>query len=228
MGGSSGPTPLYELIDVAHAYEAGRQPALRGIGLTIAPGEFVALAGPSGSGKTTLLNLLALIDRPQAGEIRFEGRAVAGLDERERTRIRRERLGYVLQTLNLIPVLSAYENVEYFLLRTPMPAAARRARVRDALAATGVAELAGRRPLEMSGGQRQRVALARILAREVSVVLADEPTAALDRETALSVIGLMRTLHRERGVTFVFSSHDPDILAAAGRVIRLRDGRIQA
>ena len=226
MDGASGPTALYELTDVAHAYESGRQPALRNIRLTIMPGEFVALAGPSGSGKTTLLNLLAMIERPQAGELRFEDRPVTGFDEQELTRIRRGRLGYLLQTLNLIPVLTAYENVEYFLLRAPMSAASRRERVRGALAATGVAELADRRPSEMSGGQRQRVALARILAREVPVVLADEPTAALDRETALSVIGLMKSLHRERGVTFIFSSHDPDILAAAGRVITLRDGRI--
>lgn len=223
---------LFQVEGATHVYvpPAGGEPvpALRGVSLEVAAGEFVALAGPSGSGKTTLLNLLGLLEPPQTGRVRVEGRDVAGLTEAELTALRRSRLGYILQTLNLVPVLTAYENVDYFLRHAGLEGARRRERVMRALDAVGVADLADRRPARMSGGQRQRVAIARVLARDVPAVLADEPTASLDRETGLSIIATMRTLNRERGVTFVFSSHDPDILAAAGRVIRLRDGRVAA
>ncbi len=220
---------LYQLLGVSHRYPLGRHvvPALQDVDLEVAPGEFVAVAGPSGSGKTTLLNLLGLIDTAHTGSVRFEGRDVRDLDERARTRIRRERLGYIFQSFNLIPVLSAYENVEYFLLKRGVPPATARRRVMEALEAVGVAEQARHRPHELSGGQLQRVAIARALVREADVILADEPTAALDHTTGLAIIHLMKALSRDKGTTFVFSTHDPQVLAVADRGVRLQDGRVQ-
>jgi putative ABC transport system ATP-binding protein len=221
---------LYELSGISHHYALGRHRvrALDDVSLSVASGDFVAVAGPSGSGKTTLLNLLGLLEAPQHGTIRFEGMDVTRLPERERTRVRRDRLGLVFQGFHLIPVLSARENLEYFLLKGGARNSDVKRRVADALAAVGVSAEAERRPGEMSGGQQQRVALARALVREPSVVLADEPTAALDHATGLAVIDLMRRLNRERGVTFVFSTHDPKILAAASRVLPLEDGKLAA
>jgi len=220
---------LYELRGVSHRYTMGRQivQALDRVDLEVSRGEFLALAGPSGSGKTTLLNLLGLVDTPVAGSIRFEGTAVAELDEKARTRIRRERIGYIFQTFNLIPVLTASENVEYFLLKRGVSAREARRRVSDALETVGIAEQARRRPNEMSAGQRQRVAIARALVRDADVVLADEPTAALDHATGLGLIDLMKRLNREKGTSVVFSTHDPRVLAAAERVVWLEDGRVR-
>ena len=220
---------LYQLRGVSHRYPLGRHvvPALQDVDLDVASGEFIAVAGPSGSGKTTLLNLLGLIDTADAGSVRFEDRDVRDLDEQARTRIRRERLGWIFQSFNLIPVLSAFENVEYFLLKRGVPPAAARRRVMDALEAVSVAEQACRRPNELSGGQLQRVAIARALVREADVILADEPTAALDQTTGLAIIRLMKTIGREKGTTFVFSTHDPQVLAVADRVVRLLDGSVQ-
>jgi putative ABC transport system ATP-binding protein len=207
----------------------GRQivQALDRVDLEVSRGEFLALAGPSGSGKTTLLNLLGLVDTPGAGSIRFEGTAVAELDQKTRTRIRRERIGYIFQTFNLIPVLTAYENVEYFLLKRGVSAREARRRVSEALETVGIAEQARRRPNEMSAGQRQRVAIARALVRDADVVLADEPTAALDHVTGLGLIDLMKRLNHEKGTSVVFSTHDPRVLAAAERVVWLEDGRVR-
>ncbi len=220
---------LYELRGVWQRYPCGPEPvpALRGVDLDVARGEFLAVAGPSGSGKTTLLNLLGLIDTASAGTVRFEQRDVAALDERARTRIRRERIGYIFQSCNLIPVFSAYENVEYFLRKAGVAAAEARRRVMDALEAVDIAAQARRWPQEMSGGQQQRVAVARALARDPDVILADEPTAALDHVTGLAIVNLMKRLNREHGTTFVFSTHDPKVLAAADRVVRLEDGTVQ-
>ena len=220
---------LYELRGVSHRYTMGRQivQALDRVDLEVSRGEFIALAGPSGSGKTTLLNLLGLVDTPVAGSIRFEGTAVAELDEKARTRIRRERIGYIFQTFNLIPVLTASENVEYFLLKRGVSAREARRRVSDALETVGIAEQARRRPNEMSAGQRQRVAIARALVRDADVVLADEPTVALDHATGLGLIDLMKRLNREKGTSVVFSTHDPRVLAAAERVVWLEDGRVR-
>ncbi len=219
---------LYEVREVFYRYGGNGQAvsALADVDLDVEAGEFLAIAGPSGSGKTTLLNLLGLLHAPCAGTIRLDGRDASRLGERERTRLRRERIAFIFQSFNLIPVLTAYENVEYVLLSRPLSSAERRRRTLAALAAVGIAEEAGRRPQRMSGGQRQRVAIARALVRDVGVVLADEPTAALDQATGSAVMDLLKRLNRERGVTFIFSTHDPRILAAADRVLHLADGRI--
>ncbi len=219
---------LYEVQGISHRYRLDGQhvQALCGVDLNVGKGEFLAISGPSGSGKTTLLNILGFLDPPDEGTIRFDGADVSRLSEGERTRLRRERIGFIFQTFNLIPVLTAYENVEYFLLKSKLSAAEARRRVGQALEAVGISAQAHQRPSRMSGGQRQRVAIARTLVREADVVLADEPTAALDQATGLAVMELMKRLNRERGVTFVFSTHDPVILGAADRVVRLRDGRV--
>ena len=219
---------LYEVRAVSYRYSGNGHavPALADVDLDVHAGEFLAIAGPSGSGKTTLLNLLGLLHAADAGTIRLDGRDVSMLCERERTRLRRERIAFVFQSFNLIPVLTAYENVEYVLLTRPLPSAERRRRTLAALAAVGIVDLAGRRPQRMSGGQQQRVAIARALVRDVGVVLADEPTAALDRTTGRAVMDLLKRLNRDRGIAFVFSTHDPRILAAADRVVHLADGRI--
>jgi putative ABC transport system ATP-binding protein len=219
---------LYEVRGVSYRYNLDRHgvQALCGVDLNVRKGEFMAISGPSGSGKTTLLNILGLLERPCEGTVRLDGADVSGMSERERTRLRRERIGFIFQTFNLIPVLTAYENVEYFLLRRTMPGVEVRRRVLQALEAVGISAQADQRPNGMSGGQRQRVAIARALVRDADVILADEPTAALDQATGLAVMDLMRRLNHERGVTFVFSTHDPRILAAADRVVQLTDGRV--
>lgn len=223
-------TALYELGDVSYRYKLDGQyiEALCEIQLSIQQGEFLAIAGPSGSGKTTLLNLLGLLDRPCEGAIRYCSTDVLSLSERECTLLRREQIGFIFQNFNLIPTLTAYENVEYFLLKRSVPGPEVHRRVLQALEAVGIAGQMNQRPNAMSGGQRQRVAIAAALARDPQVVLADEPTASLDQRTGLAVMALMRHLNRERGVTFIFSTHDPRILAEADRVVRLSDGRIVA
>jgi putative ABC transport system ATP-binding protein len=219
---------LYEVRGVSYRYNLDRHgvQALCGVDLNVRKGEFMAISGPSGSGKTTLLNILGLLERPCEGTVRLDGAEVSGMSERERTRLRRERIGFIFQTFNLIPVLTAYENVEYFLLRRTLPGVEVRRRVLQALEAVGISAQADQRPNGMSGGQRQRVAIARALVRDADVILADEPTAALDQATGSAVMDLMRRLNHERGVTFVFSTHDPRILAAADRVVQLTDGTV--
>ena len=219
---------LYEVRALSYRYAGNGQPvsALVDVDLDVGTAEFLAIAGPSGSGKTTLLNLLGLLHGADTGTIRFDGMDVSTLSERQRTRLRRERIAFIFQSLNLIPVLTAYENVEYVLLTRPLPSAERRRRTLEALAAVGITEQAGQRPQRMSGGQQQRVAIARALVRDVGVVLADEPTAALDQTTGHAVMDLLKRLNRDRGITFIFSTHDPRVLAAADRVVHLTDGRI--
>jgi putative ABC transport system ATP-binding protein len=219
---------LYEVRALSYRYAGNGQPvsALANVDLDVRTGEFLAIAGPSGSGKTTLLNLLGLLHGADTGMIRFDGMDVSTLSERQRTRLRRERIAFIFQSFNLIPVLTAYENVEYVLLTRPLPSVERRRRTLEALAAVGIAAQAGQRPQRMSGGQQQRVAIARALVREVGVVLADEPTAALDQTTGHAVMDLLKRLNRDRGITFIFSTHDPRVLAAADRVVHLTDGRI--
>jgi putative ABC transport system ATP-binding protein len=214
--------------DVTKTYQLGKLTvtALAGVSLTVQAGEFLAVAGPSGSGKTTLLNLIGCLDTPTSGEIEIDGEPVGTLSPGRRADLRARKLGFVFQTFNLIPVLTAYENVEYPLLihRRGGPLASR---VRTALEQVGLADRARHRPSELSGGQQQRVAVARALVSEPAVVLADEPTANLDSRTGQDVIELMRRLNRERGTTFVFSTHDPRIMAAADRVLELSDGRLR-
>ena len=203
-------------------------PALSAVSIDIRPGRFTVLCGPSGSGKTTLLNMMGCIDRPDAGEIRVDGQAVQAMTDDALSDFRARRIGFVFQNFNLLPVLTAFENVEYPLVLAAVPAAQRKERVRTLLDAVGLADRAGNRPGQLSGGQRQRVAIARALATEPALVLADEPTANLDSQTGAEIIALMRRLQRERGASFVFSSHDPMVLAQADDVVRIRDGRIDA
>ena len=194
--------------------------------LSIDQGEFAVLAGPSGSGKTTLLNLLGLLDTPNSGRLFFEGRDVSSLDESSRARLRREKMGFVFQAHQLIPVLSAEENVAFALWLRELPEQECCVRARRALRDVGLEGLETRRPGALSGGQRQRVAVARALVGEPALILADEPTASLDSATAERLLDLFVDLHSSRGVAFLFSSHDPRIVERARRRIELRDGRI--
>jgi putative ABC transport system ATP-binding protein len=200
--------------------------ALRGVDLDVEPGEFTALMGPSGSGKTTLLNLLGALDSPTEGSVAVEGRDLGALSRGQLSDLRLRRLGFVFQSYNLIPVLTAYENAEFVMLLQGVPPAARRARVMETLSAVGLDGLEHRRPAELSGGQQQRVAVARAIAGRPALVLADEPTANLDSRTGGELIELMARLNRELGITFVFATHDPKVMDAAKRVVRLVDGKV--
>ncbi|MEJ2346983.1 MAG: ABC transporter ATP-binding protein [Gammaproteobacteria bacterium] len=199
--------------------------AVRGVDFDIAPGSFVAFVGPSGSGKSTLLNMIGCLDRPSRGTLTVLGTDVDSLTRRSGARFRGEYIGFIFQDFNLMPVLSAYENVEYPLLMVQnWPAARRRQRVMELLAAVGMADQAHKRPDQLSGGQKQRVAVARALVTQAKLVLADEPTANLDHETAMRIINLMKSMRGEFGSTFVFSTHDPKIMGAAETTFTLEDG----
>jgi len=213
---------------LTRTYQLGgeRVVGVSGATLELEAGEFAVIAGPSGSGKTTLLNLLGLLDTPDAGRLVFEGKDVSHLPEPERARLRRERLGFVFQTNQLIPVLSAEENVALALWIRDLPEEECRRRARASLGSVGLEGLERRRPDALSGGQRQRVAVARAIVGEPALVLADEPTASLDTETARKLLDLFGDLHDRHGVGFVFSSHDPRMIERARRRIRLDDGRI--
>ena len=222
------PLPLLAARSVSKSYRLGAAdvPAVRDVSIEVAPGEFVAIQGPSGSGKTTLLNLLGLLDCPDSGEVLFEGRDATELSENERSDLRRDRFGFVFQTFNLIPVLSAEENVAYPVALTGADPSETRDRARDLLTTVGLADKLGVRPDLLSGGQRQRVSIARALANRPAVVFADEPTANLDSKTADEILELMRALNEDRGVAFVFATHDPRVVARARRVVSLMDGQI--
>jgi putative ABC transport system ATP-binding protein len=202
--------------------------ALDAIDLEIRKGDFAVLVGPSGSGKTTLLNLIGGLDTPTSGRILVGGTDLGSLSKSERSRLRLHQIGFVFQEFNLIPVLSAIENVEFVMLLQGIAPAERRARAMALLAELGLGGMEGRRPNELSGGQQQRVAVARALAAEPLIVLPDEPTANLDSKAGASLMDMMRRLNEERAATFVFSTHDPMVVERARRVIRLRDGRIEA
>jgi putative ABC transport system ATP-binding protein len=216
------------LKDVARTYrlDAVDVPALSGIDLEIHSNRFTVISGPSGSGKTTLLNLIGCIDRPDRGTVTVAGQAVDQLSDNALSDFRARHLGFVFQNFNLLPVLTAYENVEYPLLLAHTPPARRRERVELLLESVGLKDFARHRPSQLSGGQRQRVAIARALAIEPQLVLADEPTANLDSHTGTAIIALMRQMQREHQVTFVFSSHDPKVLAEADDAVHIQDGRI--
>ncbi len=200
--------------------------ALRGVDLAIEPGEFTALMGPSGSGKTTLLNLVGGLDQPSGGKVVIDGRDIGALGATALARLRLARVGFVFQAYNLIPVLTALENAEFVLLLRGEPEGTRRQKVRKVLAEVGLEGLEDRLPSALSGGQQQRVAVARAIAGEPALVLADEPTANLDSKTGDALLETMGRLNRERGVTFVFATHDPKVMEHAHRVVRLVDGQI--
>lgn len=223
------PAPVVCLHGVRKTYRLGAHviPALQGVDLLVQRGELLALTGPSGSGKSTLLNLCGLIDTPDAGEIVLGGTAVQGLDEKARTLLRRDALGFVFQSFNLVPVMTVAENVDYPLFLAGVPAAERRDRVAQQLAAVGLQAHAHHRPDALSGGQRQRVAIARALVKRPRLVIADEPTASLDSHTADQVLDLMRARGQAEGAAFVIATHDSRLTRRCDRVVALLDGRIQ-
>ena len=202
--------------------------ALDGVDLDVEKGAFIALVGPSGSGKSTLLNLIGGLDRPTSGRLWVEDQELERLSRRALTELRLRRIGFVFQQYNLIPVLTAIENVEYVMLLQGLPDAERRTRARTILAEVGLAGLEDRRPGELSGGQQQRVAVARAIVTAPALVLADEPTANLDSATGAGLMDLMRELNETKGITFIFSTHDPMVMERARRLVRLRDGRVVA
>ncbi len=201
--------------------------ALRDVDLTLERGEFVALVGPSGSGKSTLLNLIGGLDRPTRGEVWIDGVELGASDERTLTRHRREHVGFVFQTFNLLPRLTAEENVALPLMFSGVPEKERRQRARVQLERVGLGPRLAHRPTQLSGGEQQRVAIARAMVGEPSLILADEPTGNLDTATGAEIMGLLKELNQERGVTVLVVTHDPEIAAFAERTIRLRDGQVE-
>jgi len=220
--------PIISLREVTKVYRQGSVDvhALRGLTMDVEAGEFTAICGPSGSGKTTMLNLIGALDAMTSGSIVLEGRELASLNKKELSELRRDRIGFVFQAYNLMPVLTAYENAEMVLWVQGVDGPSRRERVMGLLEQVGLKGMENRRPSELSGGQQQRVAIARAIASNPAVVLADEPTANVDSETAETLLDLMEELNREQGVTFVFSTHDPQVMERARRVVRLIDGRV--
>nr|WP_230969297.1 ABC transporter ATP-binding protein [Nitrogeniibacter aestuarii] len=203
--------------------------ALHDVTLSIEDGVFLAIAGPSGSGKSTLLNIIGCIDTPSAGRVLINGSDVSGRTPDELADLRARTIGFIFQTFNLLPVLSAEENVEYPLLQMPeLSKAERQKRVKQYLSMVGLRRYATHRPNQLSGGQRQRVAIARALATHSKIVLADEPTANLDRKTGENILRLMKKINRESGTTFVFSTHDRRVMNMADRLVRIEDGDIKA
>jgi putative ABC transport system ATP-binding protein len=222
---------LVSLEHVSRQYRLGGQTvsALRDVSLDIAEGVFLAIAGPSGSGKSTLLNLVGCIDTPTSGRVIIDGRDVSGQTPDQLADYRARTVGFIFQTFNLFPVLSAYENVEYPLLQFPeVSRRERRERVLRFLDLVGLSRFAGHRPNQLSGGQRQRVAIARALAVNPRIVLADEPTANLDHETGGEILRLMKAINAKYRTTFVFSTHDDRVIAAADRLVRIEDGQLIA
>ena len=224
------PDRVVECRGVNRTYEEEAVPvhALRGVDFELESGEWVSLAGPSGSGKSTLLHVIGGLDRPTGGTVVVDDTDLNDLSEAELSDLRLHRIGFVFQAGNLIPVLSALENVEFILELQGVPAAERRDRAGAALESLGLAELAGRRPGKMSGGQQQRVAIARAIVADPVLLLADEPSANLDTATTGELLDLLRRLNRERGVTIVTATHDPMVMGYATRQVNLRDGRVIA
>ena len=216
------------LKDVRKTYRTGPidVPALRGVTLNVGAGEFAAAAGPSGSGKTSLLNIIGGLDRADSGDIWVAGQNLQVLSSGELAHLRLQRIGFVFQTYNLLPVLTALENAEFTLLLQGMPARQRREKVEKLFSEIGLAGLEDRRPAELSGGQQQRVAVARAMVTEPALILADEPTANLDSASAIALLDVMEQLNRTTGTTFLFSTHDPQVMERAHRLIRLRDGQV--
>ncbi len=221
--------PLIKASNITKSYRMGDQDvsALKGLSFEIGEGAFAAFVGPSGSGKSTLLNLIGCLDHPSSGKLQVHGTDVSTLSRSAAATFRGEHLGFVFQDFNLVPVLSAYENIEYPLLMVRgWSEAKRRDRVEKMLAAVGMSEQAHKRPDQLSGGQKQRVAVARALVGEPKLVLADEPTANLDHDTAYKVLNLMKAMRTDFGTSFIFSTHDPKIMREAELTFTLEDGRL--
>jgi putative ABC transport system ATP-binding protein len=198
--------------------------ALRGISVDIEKAEFTAIAGPSGSGKTTLLNLIGCLDTPDEGSVLFDGENIGEMSETNRACLRRDRIGFIFQAYNLVPVLTALENVEFVMMLQGVSEADRKARAEEVLEDVGLGEYMHRKPTEMSGGQQQRIAVARAIAAEPALILADEPTANVDSETGGSLLDMMREMNEKKGITFVFSTHDVMVMERARRLVHVRDG----
>ncbi|MGW1518483.1 ABC transporter ATP-binding protein [Streptomyces sp. NPDC002287] len=228
--GQGGDGPIVLVEDVHHGFGSGAQAvqALRGVSFEIPRGRLTALRGRSGSGKTTLLNLVGGLDTPGGGRILLDGTDLASLGERGLLALRRDRIGFVFQSFGLIPVLSAAENVGVPMRLRRVPAREREERARTLLALVGLADHADQRPGELSGGQQQRVAVARALANDPELIIADEPTGQLDLETGRSIMELLRAVVRSKGVTILVATHDPNLIGLADHVVELRDGRIVA
>lgn len=221
---------LVRTVGVSKEYAFGKQQlvALNNVSLSVLKGEFLAIAGPSGSGKSTLLNLIGCIDIPTRGSVFVEGHKTTGQTADQLADLRARRIGFIFQTFNLLPMLSAFENVEYPLLRILKNKRSRREHVSRYLELVGVNEFAKHRPNQLSGGQRQRVAIARALVIQPGIILADEPTANLDHKTGGSILELMSRINQDNGTTFIFSTHDPRVMEMAGRVLNICDGEIVA
>lgn len=219
---------MIQIDQLSKTYRLGQVevPALREVDLVVNAGEFVALAGPSGSGKSTLLNIVGGIERPSSGRVEIDGSDLSQLTSDQLAELRAERLGFVFQTFNLLPVLTVFENVEYPLQLRKVPAAERARRVRAVLEEVGLENFHDHRPAQLSGGQRQRVAIARGLVGKPSIILADEPTANLDHHTGLEILDLMKRLNKKMGVTLLFATHDAKIMQLADRVVELEDGQV--
>jgi putative ABC transport system ATP-binding protein len=226
MTASTPPVALLAGVSKSYRLDDVRVPVLDGIDLLVRPGQFTVLLGPSGSGKTTLLNLIGCIDRPDAGQVVVAGQDVGGLDDDALADFRSRHIGFVFQNFNLLPVLSAYENIEYPMLLAGLSARVRARRAEKLLRAVGLAEHGAKQPGQLSGGQRQRVAIARALGLRPRLVIADEPTANLDSRTGEAILALMRDMQRRWQISFLFSSHDRNVIRAADDTIRLRDGAI--
>jgi putative ABC transport system ATP-binding protein len=224
--------PLVVLKNITKSYPMGEitVEALKGISIELTPGEFISVAGPSGSGKTTMMNIIGLIDRPTGGSLLVEGKQVEALKRRELTRLRRECIGFVFQSFNLLPVLTVFENVELPLLigDKGLSKAARKERVEYFLEEVGLADRRNHRPPELSGGQQQRAAIARAMVTKPRLVIADEPTANLDSANGERILELMKRVNKEEATTFLFSTHDPDIWKMADHILFLRDGELES
>ncbi len=220
---------LIEIDNVFKDYSLGRTTihALKGVSLSVEAGEFTSIVGPSGCGKTTMLNLIGCIDRPTSGTIIFDGLAISAIGDDAEAALRLAKIGFIFQSFNLVPVLSIAENIEIPLMLSRRPRIERKRRVEELVALVGLEEYATHKPDELSGGQRQRVAIARALANEPRLVIADEPTANLDGVTGEAILQAMKELNEKKGVTFIFSTHDPRVMSFAKRIVRLRDGEIE-
>ena len=220
---------IIEIKDLKKDYPLGDTivPALRGVDLTVAEGDFMSIIGPSGSGKTTLLNVIGCIDFATSGSVKVGDREITALDDRQITDIRLNKIGFIFQTFNLIPVLNIVENIEFPLLLMKKPAAEARARAEKLMGEVGLSDYAKHRPSELSGGQRQRVAIARALVTSPDIVLADEPTANLDSVTGAQILELMKKMNELEKTTFIFSTHDANVLKYARRIVKIKDGLLE-